>query len=103
MIRKSELTKDYYKPKEVGAMLGREQRTISNKVRSVNLDAIRTETNSFLMRKERVSELLSRCGLLLEDDYARRDAIYVRFSSHEQKNRGDLERQFSDIMYACEK
>lgn len=103
MIRKSELTKDFYKPKEVGAMLGREQRTISNMVRAGKLKAIRTDTNRILIPKDSVAELLSRCGLLLEDDDARRDAIYVRVSSHEQKNRGDLERQVSDIMDACEK
>ncbi len=123
MIRKSELTKDYYKPKEVGAMLGREQRTISNMVRAGKLEAIRTDTNRILIPKDSVAELLSRCGLLLEDDDARRDAaellsrcgllledddarrdaIYVRVFSHEQKNRGDLERQVSDIMDACEK
>ncbi len=34
MIRNSDFTKDYYKQKEVGAMLGREQRTISNMVRA---------------------------------------------------------------------
>ncbi|WP_067558923.1 IS607 family transposase [Faecalibaculum rodentium] len=50
-----------------------------------------------------MAELLDRCGLLLEDEDARRDAIYVRVSSHEQKNRGDLDRQVSDIMMACEK
>ena len=103
MIRKSELTKDFYKPKEVGAMLGREQRTISNMVRAGKLKAIRTDTNRILIPKDSVAELLDRCGLLLEDQDARRDAIYVRVSSCEQKNRGDLERQVSDIMIACEK
>ncbi len=102
MIRKSELTKDYYKPKEVGAMLGREQRTISNLVRAVMLVAIRTDTNRILIPIDSLADLISRCGLLLEDDDARRDAIYVSVSSHEQKNRGDLERQVSDIMDACE-
>lgn len=99
MIRKSELTKDFYKPKEVGTMLGREQRTISNMVRAGKLEAIRTDTNRILIPKDSVAELLDDCGLLLEDEDTRRDAIYARVSSHEQKNRGDLERQVSDWSY----
>ncbi|WP_305205155.1 IS607 family transposase [Faecalibaculum rodentium] len=103
MIRKSGLTKDFYKPKEVGTMIGRGPRTVSNMVRAGKLEAIRSDTNRILIPRDSVAKLLEQSGLLLEDEDARRDAIYARVSSHEQKNRGDLERQVLDIMNACEK
>ena len=103
MIRKSGLTKDFYKPKEVGTMIGRGPRTVSNMVRAGKLEAIRSDTNRILIPRDSVAKLLEQSGLLLEDEDARRDAIYARVSSHEQKNRGDLERQDLDIMNACEK
>ena len=103
MIRKSGLTKDFYKPKEVGTMIGRGPRTVSNMVRAGKLEAIRSDINRILIPRDSVAKLLEQSGLLLEDEDARRDAIYARVSSHEQKNRGDLERQVLDIMNACEK
>ena len=102
MIRKSELTKDFYKPGEVGRMLGKSQRPIADMVRAGKLEAIRSDTNRILIPKDSVADLLKRAGFLLEDE-ARRDAVYVRVSSHEQKNRGDLESQVLDILNACEK
>ena len=103
MIRKSELTKDFYKPKEAGALIGRGPRTVSSLVRAGKLEAIRSDINRILIPRDSVAKLLEQSGLLLEDEDARRDAIYARVSSHEQKNRGDLERQVLDIMNACEK
>ena len=103
MIRKSGLTKVFYKPKEVGTMIGRGPRTVSNMVRAGKLEAIRSDTNRILIPRDSVAKLLEQSGLLLEDEDARRDAIYARVSSHEQKNRGDLERQVLYIMNACEK
>ena len=103
MIRKSDLTKDFYKPKEVGEMVGKGQRCIADMVRSGKLEAMRSDTNRILIPKENVIGLLEQAGLLLEDEETRRDAIYSRVSSHEQKKRGDLERQVLDIMAACEK
>ena len=102
MIRKSELTKDFYKPKEVGNMIGKGQRCIADMVRSGKLEAMRSDTNRILIPKDNVIKLLDQVGLLVEDE-ERRDAVYVRVSSHEQKNRGDLERQVIDILNACEK
>uniref|UniRef100_UPI0025AA2FD6 IS607 family transposase n=1 Tax=Faecalibaculum rodentium TaxID=1702221 RepID=UPI0025AA2FD6 len=75
----------------------------SNMVRAGKLEAIRSDTNRILIPRDSVAKLLEQSGLLLEDEDARRDAIYARVSSHEQKNRGDLERQVLDIMNACEK
>ena len=103
MIRKSELTKEFYKPKEVGIMMGKGQRCIADMVRAGRLEAMRSDTNRILIPKDNVAKLLEQAGLLLEDEETRRDAIYARVSSHEQKNRGDLERQVLDIMNACEK
>lgn len=103
MIRKSELTKDFYKPKEVGTMMGKGQRCIADMVRAGKLEAMRSDTNRILIPKDIVADLLDRAGLLLKDEEERRDAIYTRVSSQEQKNRGDLERQVLDIMNACEK
>ena len=71
-------------------------------VRSGKLEAMRSDTNRILIPKDNVIKLLDQAGLLVEDE-ERRDAVYVRVSSHEQKNRGDLERQVIDILNACEK
>lgn len=103
MIRRSELTKDFYRPKEVGAMIGKGQRCIADMVRAGKLDALRSDTNRIMIPKESVIGLLEQIGILQEEQETRRDAVYARVSSHEQKNRGDLERQVMDILTACEK
>lgn len=103
MIRPGELKKDFYKPKEVGDMIGKGPRVVSDMVRHGKLEAMRSDTNRILIPKDTVMQLLDRFGLLLEDEEKRRDVIYARVSSHEQKNRGDLERQVLDIMDACER
>ncbi len=102
MIRKSELTEEYYKPKEVGKMVGKGQRVIADMVRAGKLEAMRSDSNRIMIPRDTVIDLLKQTGFLLEDD-ERRDAIYARVSSHEQKNRGDLDRQVLDILNACEK
>lgn len=83
--------------------MGKGQRCIADMVRAGRLEAMRSDTNRILIPKDNVAKLLEQAGLLLEDEETRRDAIYARVSSHEQKNRGDLERQVLDIMNACEK
>ena len=103
MIRKSELTKEYYRPSEADTLMGKCQRVISDMVRADKLEAIRSDTNRIMIPREAVADLLDQSGLFLDNGDNRRDVIYARVSSHEQKNRGDLERQVVDILSACEK
>ena len=55
MIRKSELTKDFYKPKEAGALIGRGPRTVSSLVRAGKLEAIRSDINRILIPRDSVA------------------------------------------------
>ena len=66
MIRKSELTKDFYKPKEVGNMIGKGQRCIADMVRSGKLEAMRSDTNRILIPKDNVINCWIRVDCLLK-------------------------------------
>lgn len=64
MIRKSELTKEYYKPSEVGTLMGTCQRVIFDMVRAGKLEALRGDTNRIMIPKYEAADLLDRSGLL---------------------------------------
>lgn len=69
MIKTSQLTKDTYKPKDIAQFLGVTTRTLQNWDKDDN-------------------------GLLFNDTIdKKRDIIYARVSSHDQKAHGDLDRQ----------
>lgn len=97
--KKSEFTKDYYKPKDIAEILNVTVRTVQNYCIRGLLSEIRTETNRRLIPRDSIIDYLERQGLIVEDDIddLRHDLIYARVSTNKQKNRGDLTRQIDYI------
>ena len=94
MIKKSELIKDTYKPGELAKMLGCSKSTLTNRERAGKLRTYYVDSGRRYYKKEDVILALKEKDLLIEDDI-RSDVLYARVSTHNQKNRGDLDRQIS--------
>lgn len=95
MIKISQLTKDTYKPKDIAQFLGVTTRTLQNWDKDDKIHFQRdTVSNRRFMSKDDVIKLLDDNGLLFDDTIdKKRDIIYARVSSHEQKAHCDLDRQ----------
>ena len=94
MIKISELTKEQYTVGEVAKLLGVHVKTVQVWDRTGVLPFSRTHTNRRILSKDKIIELLDSRGLLYKDEKDnKRDVIYARVSSHEQKTKGDLDRQ----------
>ena len=95
MIKTSQLTKDTYKPKDIAQFLGVTTRTLQNWDKDNKIHFQRdTVSNRRFMSKDDVIKLLNDNGLLFNDTIdKKRDIIYARVSSHDQKTHGDLDRQ----------
>ena len=103
MIRLSTLTKDLYKPKEVEKVLGIASKTVYQWCSAGRLDFSVTQTGKRLYHRESIITQLEQMGLLLDDTgESRRDVIYGRVSSNEQKQKGDLDRQVLKIIETVE-
>ena len=94
MIKKSDLTKNFYKTGEVAQILNVSCKTVQNYDVEGRLKFSRSAGNHRLLPRENLIEYLDSRGLLYDDSGDQRvDVIYARVSSHEQKNKGDLDRQ----------
>lgn len=95
MIRLSQLSKEIYRPKDIAFFIGVTTRTLQNWESEGKLDFRRNpETNRRFLTKTDVIALLKERDLLVDDcTDVRRDVVYARVSSHDQKNHGDLDRQ----------
>ena len=94
MIKISELTKEQYTVGEVAKLLGVHVKTVQVWDKTGVLPFSRTHTNRRILPKDKIIELLDSRGLLYKDEKAnKRDVIYARVSSHEEMNKGDLDRQ----------
>lgn len=95
MIKTSQLVKDIYKPKDIAQFLGITTRTLQNWDRDNKIHFQRDNvSNRRFMSKKNVIKLLDDNGLLFDDTInKKRDIIYARVSSHEQKANHDLDRQ----------
>lgn len=95
MIKLSQLSKEIYRPKDIARFVGVTTRTLENWEAKGKINFRRNpETNRRFLMKDDVVNLLKERDLLV-DDYTdtRRDVVYARVSSHDQKNYGDLDRQ----------
>lgn len=95
MVKTSQLLKTNYKPKDIAEFLGVTTRTLQNWDNDGRISFRRDPVSDrrFLTRDD-VIELLSEHNLLLDDTSdKRRDIIYARVSSNDQKKHGDLDRQ----------
>lgn len=95
MIKISQLTKDTHKPKDIAQFLGVTTRTLQNWDKDNKICFQRDGvSNRRFMSKDDVIKLLDDNGLLFDDtSNKKRDVIYVRVSSHDQKSHGNLDRQ----------
>ena len=93
MYKRSDFTKKYYKTGEVAKILNLTIKTIQNYDHSGKLKFIRTTTNYRLMTREDLLDYLDKEGMLCDISLEKRDVIYARVSSNEQKTKSDLDRQ----------
>ena len=109
MIKKSELLKNVYTPKEVVNYLGVKTRTLFRWGDKGLIDYTETIVNGTVSRRlysrESLINKLNEMGMLFDDSLNdRKDIVYARVSTHKQKNRGDLERQLTTLkLYAIDK
>ena len=95
-IKKSELSKSFYKPKDVKDLLGVSLGTVQNMTNDGRLEDVRTDTNRRLITRQSLINYLEGIGLLVDDEVSI-DVIYARVSTHKQNQRGDLDRQIQKI------
>lgn len=95
MIKLSDLNKDWYNPGEVANMVGKHVRTIQNYCNDGKIVCNKINGRR-IIPKTGVVKLLDESSMLLKDDI-RKDIIYARVSTSQQKQRGDLDRQVSKI------
>ena len=109
MIKKSELLKNVYTPKEVANYLGIKTRTLFRWGDEGLIEYTETIVNGSVSRRlysrEALINKLDEMGMLVDDlSNNRHDIVYARVSTHKQKNRGDLDRQLTTLkLYAIEK
>ena len=101
MYRVSDFTKNMYRVHEVAQILGVTTKTIRNYDKDGKLKTCRTEGNHRMIMREDLIKFLDSKGIIVDDISGnRRDVIYARVSSHDQKQSGDLDRQ---AMYIIDK
>ena len=94
MYQVSDFTKSSYRVKEVAEFLGVSTKTIRRYDEEGKLNMHRTEGNHRIILREDLLCLLEEKGLLYNDSVMqKKDVIYARVSSHDQKRSGDLDRQ----------
>jgi predicted site-specific integrase-resolvase len=95
LYKESDFTKKIYKPKELVDILGVSHSTVRKYDAEGKLPVKRTETNRRIVLREDLLSYLDSQGLLYREDerLLKADVVYVRVSSHEQKAKGDLDRQ----------
>ena len=95
LYRESDFTKKIYKPKELVDILGVSHSTVRKYDVEGKLPVKRTETNRRIVLREDLLAYLEQQGMLYREDerLQKVDVIYARVSSHEQKAKGDLDRQ----------
>lgn len=99
MYKDSELTKSTYKLKEIANMLGVTTITLKNWESSGKIEFSRTPTNIRFLSRDQLINVLDKQGLYFNDtDFAKKDVIYARVSSHDQKTHGDLDRQIQFLI-----
>lgn len=95
MPKASELLKNYYRPKDIAKFLGVTTRTLQNWETNgkISFDRDPVSERRYMTRDDTI-KLLVEHNLFLDDaNNGRRDVIYARVSSNNQKNNGDLDRQ----------
>lgn len=99
MYKDSELTKSTYKLKEIATMLGVTTITLKNWESSGKIEFSRTPTNIRFLSRDQLINVLDKQGLYFNDtNLVKKDVIYARVSSYDQKTHGDLDRQIQFLI-----
>ena len=94
MYKVSDFKKNSYRVNEVAKILGVTTKTIRNYDDEGKIKTCRTEGNHRIIMKEDLIAFLDNKGLIVDDTTdQKRDILYARVSSHDQKKNGDLDRQ----------
>lgn len=95
MPKASELLKEYYRPRDIASFLGVTTRTLQNweKDGKISFDRDPVSDRRYMTRNDTIKILVKHNLFLDDSNNSRRDVIYARVSSNNQKNNGDLDRQ----------
>jgi len=99
MINEKKLTQETYKPNEVASILNVTTRTLRNYEYKGKICFKRNQFNRRYITKEDLITFVKNNNLYTEEVISdRRDVVYARVSSNEQKQKGDLDRQALHII-----
>ena len=94
MVKYSQLTAEIYKPKEIASMIGVITKTLRDWDDKAHFFDRTPDTDRCYMTKETLIPFLNKKGVLVDDSQDnKRDVIFARVSSRDQKQNGDLDRQ----------
>lgn len=94
MYQVSDFTKNMYRVHEVAEILGVTTKTVRNYDKDGKIKTCRIEGNHRMIAREDLIAFLDSKGLIVNNiNDSKRDIIYARVSSHDQKKGGDLDRQ----------
>ena len=94
MIKYTELTKDSYRIRDLSRFFGVTDVTLRTWEKEGRIKFLRTEGKSRYLTKGLLIEELDKRGLFIDDrPMNKKDVLYARVSSHDQKQKGDLDRQ----------
>lgn len=94
MYNVSEFIKPVYKAGEVAKILGITTQTLRVYEDDNKISYFRSEGGHRLVKREDLLFFLQQKGILIDDTkQQKQDVVYARVSSHEQKAKGDLDRQ----------
>ena len=78
MIKKSELTKEYYKTGELAKMIGKQTRTVQSYCIKGDINSIIIPSGKRIISRDEVIKYLRRISNLLYEDDNKIDLIYAR-------------------------
>lgn len=99
LIKYTELIKNNYKIGDLAALFGVTTVTLRAWEKEGRINFLRTEGKARYLTKDLLVKELDKRGLLVDDRPMRKkDILYARVSSHEQKQKGDLDRQIMFLL-----
>lgn len=94
MYKVSDLNKNYYRPGEVAKILNVTTRTLRNYDYNGRIKFIRNDADRRILPRDDLISYMLKYNLIIDDRVeTKRDVIYARVSSRDQKAHGDLDRQ----------
>ena len=94
VLKKSDFAKSFYKVGEVCELINVTPQTFRRYDKEGIIKTFRTDGNHRMVYRDELLSFLDARGLLFDDTVqSRKDVVYARVSSHDQKQHGDLDRQ----------